>query len=576
MKPPLSKDEIISAIVKEFAPAYRVSELLTRRDWLAGFTRAMGRPRELERLMRRLAPERRLDSGEIRDAWRDYLKEEAASGLKRRDLHFYLHIPFCKQKCAYCSYHSVPLTESKRLDDYLDRVFEMISFYSSTFSGRSFQSLYFGGGTPSILSPAQMERLLKKLHDSFAFDKKGQKTVECNPVSAGPEFMRVLRDNGINRVSMGVQTFRQDSLMLENRGYQDKKMVAAALRAIRDAGGLFLNVDLLLGMRGDTKDSFLKTMDSMMEMMPDSIVVYMVQPTKKYLGAFYDSDPSAFSNELYKRFSDVPAPAKTLARKRGFRWKREPILEDVEWILRCRDSDVPFTTIYSDYTEDPSSLFGLGPTARSRIAGRLSYEEQTHKTVKFDPAERLNKSERVPPLTEEARFALMSLWRARAFSQKEFRAYFGKDIDALFPKAMGALKEKGEVVVKGDRLIFTSKSPQELFEQALRFMDIEKAVDGLFGGELELSAGEKTLRLSVEELGENDNYLEKSGGIGLRVLSEINSVFSGPAYEPMLKLLKTLFLKAAAKGLDNKIPAVAKRFKASLKQAAGRLGLDCR
>ena len=563
----MPEEDIYAALTREFAPAYRIPELTQSRDWANRFARARGRPQEGERLMKRLFPEERFDFYGIREEWEAFLRDDP-----KGDVHFYVHILFCRKVCSYCSYYTAPLRDDGALDDYLKRMDDGLKFFAPAFSGKSLQSFYIGGGTPSILNADQLERFLGGIFDRYAFDEKGQKTFEMNPASVTEEKLRVLKRRGINRISMGVQSFDAAALSAENREYQDRDMVVKAMRAIRKVGGFYLNIDLLLGMRGDALEGFLSTLDGVMENTPDTIVVYTVQPTPQYLKAFYEGETGRFGKDLNSRYPDAGPKSKEVAQRRGYRWKGTLLLEEIEWLFKFREAEYDFSAVYSDYSGDPASLFALGPTSRSRIAGRLSYREGVSRSARFDPAERILEGERLTPRGEMTRYLLMSLASDRTVSRKRFHDFFGTDVDEAFPEALRRLKEAKATVDEDEWIRFTAREPKALFEQALRFMEIEKADERLYGCEIVLSSGAASLTLCVEEADAAAEYFAVESGAGLRVLGELAALFSEKVYDRMLKLLKAVFQRAAKPG--GGAAEVAARLRGELEAAAPQLGLE--
>lgn len=167
----------------------------------------------------------------------------------------YVHIPFCLTKCPYCDFFSI--TDLSLVDDFLDALAREASLYSDRF--HRFDTLYIGGGTPSILSPHQMSRLLSSLRLCFQFDPSCEVTVEVNPDDASPERFHTLAAEGVNRLSIGVQSFRDKDLAFLKRRHN----VTAASRAIEgaiEAGFENLSIDLMYPLPGQTKPTWLKSL----------------------------------------------------------------------------------------------------------------------------------------------------------------------------------------------------------------------------------------------------------------------------------------------------------------------------
>lgn len=119
-----------------------------------------------------------------------------------RPLGLYLHIPFCVKKCAYCDFYSI--TDASRMDAFTDALIRSIREYGEKSAGRTTDTVYLGGGTPSYLGGARLERILHAVRENFALAENTEITVECNPESTDAVLLDALRRGGANRLSFGV------------------------------------------------------------------------------------------------------------------------------------------------------------------------------------------------------------------------------------------------------------------------------------------------------------------------------------------------------------------------------------
>ncbi len=156
----------------------------------------------------------------------------------------YLHIPFCKQACYYCNFHfSTSLAQQPAL---IKQMLREIDLQKDYLAGQTVTSVYFGGGTPSLLNRNDLQQLLEKLHTAFKIDPSAEVTLEANPDDLSPEKLKDLRSAGINRLSIGVQSFHEEDLRWMNRAHDSQQ----ALQCIRDAqaaGFNNLTIDLIYG-----------------------------------------------------------------------------------------------------------------------------------------------------------------------------------------------------------------------------------------------------------------------------------------------------------------------------------------
>lgn len=184
----------------------------------------------------------------------------------------YIHIPFCRQKCRYCDFVSFAGAQ-RYIDDYLSALDREAVSYSS----QKFDTLYIGGGTPSMLSAAQLDRLCRMIVRRFApISAFRESTLEANPESLHPDKLRVLKEAGFSRLSIGLQSF--DDAVLKRMGrIHDVRTFLKAYEQARQAGFDNINVDLIAGLPEQTEAMFLKGLERLALLKPEHISVYGLQ-----------------------------------------------------------------------------------------------------------------------------------------------------------------------------------------------------------------------------------------------------------------------------------------------------------
>lgn len=167
-------------------------------------------------------------------------------------MELYVHIPFCKRKCAYCAFKSVPSPSDEAVFDYLTALNREIELAGKRYSEAVIETIYLGGGTPSYLSSENLTTILDKIRSSFKVSSDAEITVECNPDSVTEDKLIALKSHGVNRLSLGVQSLFDDNLQAVGRVHD----VKTAIAAMRLAGHYFdnLSADLILGLPYDTDD----------------------------------------------------------------------------------------------------------------------------------------------------------------------------------------------------------------------------------------------------------------------------------------------------------------------------------
>ena len=191
----------------------------------------------------------------------------------------YVGIPFCPTICAYCSFSSYPLSAWKnKVDDYLDALFREIDAVAAQIkaAGANIRPLtfYMGGGTPTSLNAGQMDRLLRKLFDTFDLEHVTEKTIEAGrPDSITRDKLEVIHSYGISRISINPQTMNQETLDAIGRRHTVEQVKEAFVLA-RECGFDNINMDLIAGLPGESKDDFAYTLSEIEQMMPDSLTVH--------------------------------------------------------------------------------------------------------------------------------------------------------------------------------------------------------------------------------------------------------------------------------------------------------------
>lgn len=156
----------------------------------------------------------------------------------------YLHIPFCKQACRYCDFFfSVSL---RYVENYVDCLIREIELRAGELPGTPLETLYLGGGTPSVLSEAQLEIIIKTIHARFTFQAGSEWTMECNPDDLSPAYLKFLKDLGFNRISIGVQSFLERDLVLMRRSHTAIQ-AEQSVKDAAEAGFRKITIDLIYG-----------------------------------------------------------------------------------------------------------------------------------------------------------------------------------------------------------------------------------------------------------------------------------------------------------------------------------------
>lgn len=184
----------------------------------------------------------------------------------------YIHVPFCRQACSYCDFYFV--TRLAAIPEYVDAlIHEIRSWQRSRWASEPIDTLYFGGGTPSTLEPAQLERILSTLQETFDIRRLHELTFELNPDDAKPDYLTAIRDLGVDRLSMGVQSFDPQLLTFMHRSH-DRDQALRSLEAIRKAGFRRFNADLIYGNPGQTDNMLIADIQELLAFEPPHVSAY--------------------------------------------------------------------------------------------------------------------------------------------------------------------------------------------------------------------------------------------------------------------------------------------------------------
>ncbi len=207
------------------------------------------------------------DSGE--------LPKQALIGRDLRTLHAYVHIPFCRVRCGYCDFNTYTATELSgvKQSDFVDVLIKEIALSKAiTSDDRPFQTVFFGGGTPTQLPAADLVRALDALRQSFGLASGAEITTEANPDNVDEQYLETLAAGGFNRISFGMQSAVPSVLATLERSHQPEN-VPTAVSAAKSVG-LSTSVDLIYGAPGETLEEWQTSLTAAVEMQPDHISAY--------------------------------------------------------------------------------------------------------------------------------------------------------------------------------------------------------------------------------------------------------------------------------------------------------------
>ena len=183
----------------------------------------------------------------------------------------YIHIPFCKRRCIYCDFFST--TQSDQKSTYVRALCEELRIRKDYLQEEDIETIYLGGGTPSQLSQKELESIFTTIYNIYKVKENAEITLEANPDDLTPEYVSMLCQLPINRISMGIQTFQENTLKLLHRRHTAQQAVEAFYRC-REAGFQNISIDLMYGLPGETLETWIHDLKQAIDLHPEHISAY--------------------------------------------------------------------------------------------------------------------------------------------------------------------------------------------------------------------------------------------------------------------------------------------------------------
>lgn len=376
-----------------------------------------------------------------------YILEEPPSAAP---FGIYVHIPFCQKKCDYCYYLSYIGQNAETVNRYLETLIREAVLYSQrpALRDRKVSFVYFGGGTPSTLSIPQLKFLGDGLRGLFDWNHVEEICFEVAPRSVRPEFLKALRDLGVNRISMGGQSFDNTLLKLNGRIHLAEDVVRA-YELICNAGFKFVNLDLMCGLIGETPEQWHRTIDRALELSPDSITIYQTEiPHNTQLYRDFKSNSLRFS----------PATWET---KRGRLLSGFDALERAGYTVVSAYNAVKEPELhgfkYQDYLWRGADMLGLGVASFGYFGGVHFQNEATLEKYEAAIDEGRIPTKRAYCLSDWDQLVREFVLQLKfgEVSEIYFQNKFGVKLSELFAQPLRELANAGFLVIFPDKIRLT-------------------------------------------------------------------------------------------------------------------------
>ncbi len=361
-------------------------------------------------------------------------------------LGLYLHIPFCRKRCKFCYFRVYTDKNARDIEVYLDALVREVELYSRlpVVGGRPPQFVYFGGGTPSYLSAAQLRGLMTRLKEAFPWDGASEVTCECEPGTLQEHKLEALREMGITRLSLGVENFDYKILEYNGRAHHDEEIYRAYGWA-RSMGFDQINIDLIAGMVGESWDNWKRCVAKTIELAPESVTIYQMELPYN----------TVFSKELRVLGADEPAsfavadwPTKRAWVSYAFDELARVGYEQSSAYTMVKDRRRT-KFVYRDSLWHGADMFGTGVASFGHVNGVhvQNVDEWDNYVATLDRGELpLGRALPVGPrelLIRELILQLKTGWVEADY----FRVKFGADIQKDFGDALARLAESRDVVL---------------------------------------------------------------------------------------------------------------------------------
>lgn len=340
---------------------------------------------------------------------------------ERKNLGLYVHIPFCAKKCDYCDFYSLPGAEN-RMDDYVQALETQLFEIAPRAERHVVDSVYFGGGTPTLLGSKRLVRLLKSIQKKYHVTRDAEITLEANPESAGDfKELRALRRTGFNRLSLGMQSADDGELRSIGR-IHTAAQVKTAVEAARKAKFTNLSLDLIYGLPGQSLETWQKNLTAAVDLAPQHLSCY---------GLKVEEGTPLFRRRESERFPDDEAQA-------------EMYLWTVDYLHRHGFFQYEISNFARTGFESRHNLkywtlgeyAGFGPGAHSDFGSvRYAYEKDLEGYIAGVKAggPLLSENECIPPLDRDTEWIMLGLRTVWGLDPKVFENRFRRRFDCFLP-----------------------------------------------------------------------------------------------------------------------------------------------
>jgi oxygen-independent coproporphyrinogen-3 oxidase len=356
----------------------------------------------------------------------------------------YLHIPFCKSRCSYCDFATDVYRSGEAVERYVNALCDEISRFRDAEAKTPADTIYFGGGTPSLLTPEQVQKILAAVNAAFQTGPNSEITLEMNPATVTPETLAGYRTLSVNRASFGVQTFNDRHLKLLARGH-DADDARNTFGMLREAGFENISFDLIIGLPGQKLGDWERNLDEALKMEPEHLSLYLLE--------IHEGTPLAEQVRSGRR----PKPDEELAAAM-YELMQDRIAEAGYSQYEISNFAKPgFESRHNSKYWRLEPVYGFGVSAHS-FDGRQRYSN-TRDTADYvrmiEGSAGAEDSRETIDATSE--YIFLGLRMTGGIDLSEYRKLFGADLKAKYAAETARLAEAGLIEFHADKLRLTQR-----------------------------------------------------------------------------------------------------------------------
>jgi oxygen-independent coproporphyrinogen III oxidase len=361
-------------------------------------------------------------------------------------LGLYIHVPFCAQKCYYCDFNSYKIKSNEK-EDYLINIEKEMKLYKEEFKDKSFDTVFFGGGTPSILKVEELKKLINYMYENFNIKKDAEITIECNPGTLNKEKLQAMKDMGINRLSIGLQATQNHHLKSIGRIHTYEEFEKNYYDAV-DVGFNNINVDLMYALPNQKEEDWKETLNKIVNLNPSHISAYSLileEGTKLY--DMYENDEF----KLLDEDTDIDMYNYTIDTLKKYGYSQYEISNYAKEDKECKHNIIYWKC---------DNYLGLGPGASgfigdirySNVEALNEYNDKMNKNIK--PISEENKLSDTDKIEE---FIFMGLRMNEGINLNLFKERFNTDFYDLYKDVLDKLLENKLLKLEDSNLSLTQK-----------------------------------------------------------------------------------------------------------------------